>query len=194
MELKEKLEVFKKEIGYIQDVKVKSVLEKALNKVGDKFFIAPAASTGKYHPEFAQGDGGLIRHTKAIVWFMVQLFNIEQTSFDNGVPLEYNKDILIASAILHDSCKSGIKFDGAYTVFDHPILVEQLLQKEDLNEEEQKIWKHINSTIASHMGQWNHDDRSGITLPKPITDTQKFLHMVDYLASRRELDLKIFNN
>ena len=43
--------------------------------------------------------------------------------------------------------------------------------------------------LASHMGQWNADRRSGVTLPKPETAFQKFVHQCDYLASRRYLEI-----
>ena len=39
------------------------------------FFEVPASSTGKYHPEFALGDGGLIRHTKVAVRIAYELLN-----------------------------------------------------------------------------------------------------------------------
>ena len=42
--------------------------------------------------------------------------------------------------------------------------------------------------IASHMGQWSTDYKTGREiLPKPKTAAQKYVHMADYLASRKFL-------
>lgn len=44
--------------------------------------------------------------------------------------------------------------------------------------------------IASHMGQWNTDYKSGKEiLPKPSSPLQKFVHQCDYLASRKYLEV-----
>ena len=41
----------------------------------DYFFHEAASSTGKYHPKYALGDGGLLRHTKAAVRIAYELLN-----------------------------------------------------------------------------------------------------------------------
>lgn len=43
----------------------------------------------------------------------------------------------------------------------------------------------IYDLIASHMGQWNTNDYVNIVLPKPKTQLEKFVHLCDYLASRK---------
>ena len=63
--------------------------------------------------------------------------------------------------------------------------------KLSLNDEEVEF---ISSLIASHMGPWNTNPYSDIILPKPKNKYQKFVHMCDYLASRRYLDVKFENN
>ncbi len=43
--------------------------------------------------------------------------------------------------------------------------------------------------IATHMGQWNTDFKTKKeVLDKPKTGIQKFIHMCDYLASRKCLE------
>ena len=39
------------------------------------------------------------------------------------------------------------------------------------------------------MGEWNENKRSSTVLPKPETDIQKFVHMCDYLASRKDIEV-----
>lgn len=38
------------------------------------FFTQPASSSGKYHPSYALGVGGLVRHTKAAMIMAKMLF------------------------------------------------------------------------------------------------------------------------
>jgi uncharacterized protein (DUF3820 family) len=43
--------------------------------------------------------------------------------------------------------------------------------------------------ISSHMGQWSTDRKSSVVLPKPINVYQEFIHLADYLASRKDLTM-----
>ena len=62
-----KKEIFYDEINYIKDENLRKSLGELIELLPDYFFREPAASTGKYHPSYAQGEGGLLRHTKAAV-------------------------------------------------------------------------------------------------------------------------------
>ena len=44
--------------------------------------------------------------------------------------------------------------------------------------------------IASHMGVWNKDFDGNEVLPIPKTKYQNFVHMCDYLASRKSIILE----
>jgi uncharacterized protein (DUF3820 family) len=43
--------------------------------------------------------------------------------------------------------------------------------------------------IESHMGQWSTDRKSNVVLPKPVSVYQEFIHLADYLASRKDLTM-----
>ena len=62
-----KIDVFKNELNYIKDVRVKKSCSELINLLPDYFFEVGASSSGKYHPNYALGKGGLVRHTKAAV-------------------------------------------------------------------------------------------------------------------------------
>jgi hypothetical protein len=47
----------------------------------------------------------------------------------------------------------------------------------------------VSNAIASHMGEWNTNKRSSTTLPKPSDKIGKFVHMCDYLASRKDIEV-----
>ena len=157
---------------------------KVLEKVDNEFFVAPASSTGKYHPTYALGEGGLYRHTRAAVNIGNDLLNLD---IFNGYD-ELEKDAILCALILHDTCKSGINWDSRYTVHEHPILVEKLI-RDTLDEEDNgEFAARVAPLIASHMGQWTTTRWSKITLPAPDTDAECFVHMCDYLASRKYLE------
>ena len=63
--------------------------------------------------------------------------------------------------------------------------------KLSLNEDEIKFMCKV---ISSHMGEWNTSPYSDVVLPLPKDKYQRFLHMCDFLASRKFLDIKFENN
>ena len=187
-----KLEMLKKEINYVKDSERRKDLKTLIGLLPDYFFEVPAASTGKYHPDFAQGDGGLVRHTKVAVRIAQELLN------NNTVGAKFSdkdKDLIIMALVLHDGVKSGMEH-SKYTKFDHPLLVSKLIMEntDKLSLEIDDLRK-ICSMIESHMGEWTVDPYTKEeVLPKPRTAEQRFVHMCDYLASRKFLDVKFENN
>ena len=90
-------DTFEKEIGWIHSEKIAKFTTYCVNNLPDYFFTVPASSSGKYHPSYALGDGGLVRHTKAAVSIAHELFNLEMFPFTND-----EQDLIIVSLILHD--------------------------------------------------------------------------------------------
>ena len=184
---KTKIEVFKKEIEYINNERYKKSIKTLISLLPDYFFEVAASSTGKYHPSFALKDGGLVRHTKVAVRIAKELFNDESVS---GAYTHNEKDLMMMALIMHDGLKSGLK-KSEYTNFDHPLLVSDYIKenKDKLTLNEKEI-NFLCSVIESHMGPWNTNNYSNVVLPKPETRYQRFVHMCDYLASRKFLDVK----
>ena len=58
---------------------------------------------------------------------------------------------------------------------------------------EEELDKACNA-VASHMGPWNTSNYSDVVLPVPKAPIEKFVHMCDYLASRRFINLDFDNN
>lgn len=187
----DKINYFKKELDYIFDTRLRDNMKILIELLPDYFFEVPASSTGKYHPTFALGDGGLVRHTKAAVRFAYELAN--NNSIGN-VFTDLEKDLIIMSLIMHDGCKSGLT-KSQYTVADHPLIVSKLIKdnkdKLTLNEDEINL---LCSMIETHMGEFNKDYRGNAILPLPSNKYQKFVHMCDYLASKKFLDIKFSAN
>jgi len=186
-----KKDYFNKELTYIKDLRLRKSAEVLIENLPDYFFKVAASSTGKYHPAFSLGEGGLLRHTKVAVKFA-------KTLLDNPIFGEkysdLQKDLMIIALMFHDGIKHGF-IEEKYTTANHPLLAGEFIEKEkdktELTDEEVKF---IVDCIKSHMGPWNTDYLSGEEiLPKPQNKFQNFVHMCDYLASKKFLDIKFVN-
>lgn len=188
----EKISCFKKEISYIKDEKLAKDLKVLIKLLPNYFFEIPASTTGKYHPKFALGEGGLVRHTKVAVKIAYELLN------NNTVGSKFtdrDKDLIIIALTLHDGLKCGEEHDK-YTKFDHPLLASKFIMenKDKLNMDIDDIRK-VCSMIESHMGEWTYDNyKQKEVLPKPRTAEQRFVHMCDFLASRKFLNVEFTKN
>ncbi|MEG2351139.1 MAG: hypothetical protein RSA10_03060 [Bacilli bacterium] len=186
-----KIKIFTKEISYVKNERYKENLEKLINLLPDYFFEVPASSTGKYHPYFALNDGGLVRHTKVAVRIAKEILDNDSISsgFSNN-----EKDLIIMALIMHDGLKSGLE-KSEYTNFDHPLLVCNYIMDNrgelSLTDKELNL---LTNMIKSHMGQWNTNTYSKVVLPKPENRFQRVVHMCDFLASRKFLDVKFNDN
>ena len=186
-----KIEIFNKEYTYIKNKKYVDNLKIMVDLLPNYFFEVPASSTGKYHPEFSLGDGGLVRHTKFAVRIAHELYSDESVT---GTFNQNEKDLMIFALVLHDGLKSGL-IKEEYTKVDHPVLVANYIRdnKDKLTLTENEI-EFICNVIESHMGPWNTDYKGNEVLPKPINKYQRFVHMCDFLASRKFLNTKFNNN
>lgn len=186
-EVKSKMEkstVFRVEMNYIKEETIRKSLAVMVEKLPDYFFHTAASSTGKYHPSYALGEGGLVRHTKAAVRVAYELLGNPAIG-DKYTQRE--KDLMIMGLILHDGLKLGLP-EEKYTRFDHPLLVGKFIEenKEDLFLTEEDI-SFLKEVISSHMGPWTTDYNGNEVLPKPKTKYQNFVHMCDFLASRKAI-------
>jgi hypothetical protein len=185
-----KSEVFNTEIKYIKDNRLRDNLVILLNLLPDYFYEVPASSTGKYHPSFSLGNGGLVRHVKVATRIAIELFNNEALHNFN----DKEKDLLLMSIILHDGLKSGL-IKSEYSKSNHPILMANFIKdnEDKLTLEKDEI-DFITSCIETHMGPWTKDYDGNEILRKPTSKYERFVHMCDYLSSRKFLDVKFKEN
>ena len=182
-------EIFANELAYFKNPHYKENAIFLLDQLPSYFFTIPASSTGKYHPSFSLGNGGLVRHTKVALKLAHELLENESIGY---VFTADEKDMILLALLIHDGVKEGIPQER-YARFDHPILVANLLRenKNTLTTDEAEF---IANMIESHMGQWNTNAYSKVVLPKPKNKYQKFVHMCDFLSSRKFLDVKFEND
>ena len=182
-----KIRVFEKELEWILNAKIREFAKIAVEGLPDYFFEVAASSTGKYHPPYALGSGGLVRHTKAALKIANDLLSLEMFS------KKYNgddRDLIIVSLMLHDGWKHGKEY-SRYTVAEHPVVAAEYVKEVDKDNTlltKEQVEK-LSSMIASHMGQWNTNKYKKEIMPKPKNGIQMFVHLCDYLASRRYLDV-----
>lgn len=170
----------------IQNIQIKELTKVVLKELSDYFFEAPASTTGKYHPKLGQGKGGLVRHTRGAVKVAEELFR--NHTAHNFSDLE--KDIIVSSLILHDGKKH---LDGGRTYNPlHPKDMAEFIVERFKGTSFEIIAKLIAENISTHMGEWCTDKLSGeVILETPKTEMQKFVHLCDYLASRRGIEIEL---
>lgn len=190
--MENKKDLLKEYFDSVQDENVKKFMEQCIETIPEYWYTVPASSTGKYHPNYALGNGGLMRHTIALLRFFDRL--VRNTMY--GSPFTNREmDLLRVACLMHDSRKSGSDEDFAiskYTKFDHPILaanVVRSIETEYITDEEKEM---IANAIESHMGQWNVDTygKSKVELPLPTNKYQKIVHLVDYLAAQKGVEVQ----
>ena len=180
----EKEEMFLDELSYIKNDDYADALLNIINMLPEYWFHEPASSTGKYHPEYALGDGGLLRHSKAAMRIGFDL--LENPAIGEKYTSR-EKDLMLMSLLVHDGLKLGINQEK-YTRFDHPILMGKFIidNKDEIGLSEEDA-KFMNDVIKTHMGVWTKDYNGNEVLEPPKTKYQNFVHMCDYLASRKSI-------
>jgi len=178
-------EIFAQEISRINATDVKILLDNVFDKIDPYHKEAPASSTGKYHPECSNGNGGLIRHTKYVTALALELIRATPE-------VENESDEIVAATILHDMLKypnassndTGLK---QYTVANHPTLMADLIRTLFPSSEKAKT---IARLIECHQGrkEWNTDRTTGELINRPPEKQDEYLvHYADLLASRKWL-------
>ena len=186
-----KQEIFYDEINYLKNDNLKESLKKLIFLLPDYFFHEAASSTGKYHPSYALGDGGLLRHTKAAVRIGYEL--LQDPSIGNKYT-SIEQDLMLIALLFHDGFKRGVK-EEKYTRFDHPLIAAKVVL-DNYNEVGLSLddATFISEAIKTHMGNFTVDYNGNEVLEKPHTKYQNFVHMCDYLASRKYLDVVFKDN
>lgn len=180
MNLEEK---FIQECNNLSNDKIREVVLNTVLEIPKYFYTIPSSSSGKYHPSDEIVEGGLVRHTLKDVKVAKEMASMYNLS-------EYELELCIAALLLHDCCKSGKKENSGHTEFLHPKYAAELIIENNFYNK--RVAKKIASLIKSHMGRWNTSKYApGKKLPKPKTKLQKFVHLCDYIASRKEFNIEI---
>jgi hypothetical protein len=174
---------FKPIIDTIQNDTIRMYANIIRHIIPPYIFEIPASSTGKYHPPTDLGEGGLKRHTLAVV----KMFDYLTTpTYSKMMFTQDELDCMRVACLMHDGLKMGWT-KGKTTIFEHPILMAKAIRgcQFILSSEYVNLIAHC---VESHMGQWNVSNYApGVVLPVPSDKYQYFVHLADYLASRPDL-------
>lgn len=175
-----KSEHFTRELNLIVDEELRMVTKAYLDeRVPDYFWEDGASSSGKYHPQFSQGQGGLVRHTKAVVMFAEELLKMSTYAYMK----EAYKDYAIAACIVHDTAKYGMTEFSKAEYKNHArnaAYAFQMFAKEC----DYQASEILLNAIVAHMGQWSTEKED-----RPFTNVDRLVHMADYIASRSFIDI-----
>ena len=178
------MKLFERELSLIKSESLRRAVYDYMNDsdyVPDYFWTDGASASGKFHPKFSHGIGGLVRHTKAVVMFAEELLRMSSYAYMR----EEYKDFVIAACIIHDTVKYGFDEEidkSAYA--EHASNAAQSFKEFCFHNTQYEPHYLLLQAVRSHMGQWSTDKED-----RPFTSVDRCVHMADYKASRSFIDI-----
>lgn len=181
------IDFFKKELSLIKDENLREIVRSYMaENTPDYFWTDGASASGKYHPQFSQGEGGLVRHTKAVVMFAVELLRMNTYAYMR----EEYKDYVIAACILHDTIKYGMGEEIDKDEYkNHARNAATVFKSWCEDTFGYSVSEILLNAIISHMGQWSTDKND-----RPFSPVDRCVHLADYMASRSFIDIPCIVN
>lgn len=168
--------IFETELSRIKSDSIRKFAADLLNsgRIPLYFWEDGASSSGKYHPRFSQGYGGLVRHTKAVCLILEDTLRLWDFT-------EEEEDFARVATLFHDCVKYGMEtFDKSKYKF-HAENAAALVAEEWKNAFGTDCPECLINAMCRHMGRWGAD--------KPQTDFDYAVHLADYFASRKFIDI-----
>jgi len=166
-------------VDNIQNGVISRFTRTALSQVPDSFWVIPASSSGKYHPQQSNGEGGLIRHILACLYFAKEMKSAYRLN-------EFDYDIVISAIVLHDIGKAMAE--------PHDCVATRFLAY--VNSEDNTITDRVIRCVRWHMGRWATGSTDCLTFeqgskvwPDSFTLLEQITHLCDYMASRKRVEL-----
>lgn len=184
-----KSENFNEELSLIQDSGNRQTVKAFLDTVvPDYFWSIPASSTGKYHPALSQGEGGLVRHTKAAVRVAEELSRMNDFVY-------VDMDIVYAAIIIHDTFKLGEEESKSrYTIKHHGEVAADKWHSFAVNSRniDTDFVYGVSECVLWHMGQWSGNkiiDTYG-EVNADFENESQMVRFADYMASRKFISME----
>ena len=172
---------FTKELNLITDQTLRGFTRRFLTAVApDYFWTIGASASGKYHPVFAKGEGGLVRHVKAASRILEEL--LELNSY-NYIPDLY-KDYARVAILIHDCFKYGKGSIDKSQYANHGKVCAHMIEVVWDNRFQEQAPDLLTMAVNSHMGQWHGPEEQ-----KPFTPIDRLVHLADYISSRSFFDI-----
>ena len=187
---RELVATFKDELSKIKDLDFRYAVQEILITAPDDILKMSSSSTGKYHPPDEFQDIGMIKHIKRFAAYAEEAIRMYYD--DKDTKYGFCLDVLVATAILHDSIKRGMK-NGKHTVKKHPIYAYELIQKymTDSGLEGNDKLKYLSICCLWHEGRWTIPESEALVPKSSLTSVERRLvllaHTCDYVVSRRSV-------
>lgn len=194
-------ENFAEELELIKSKKVRDFTIDVMDNLASSYFwTAPASSSGKYHPPWDNGEGGLVRHVKIVTTFGHQFArSLPITTKEcqaKNISKDMYSDVIVSACLLHDCENFGPDYDGTRGSLPkdntkmHGIRMAQKIHKERFAGKELTFpQKCILRGIACHMGIWtgyeNMDFIPHYQKDPVVKKVCQCVHFADYAASRK---------
>lgn len=177
------------ELKLIKNNEIRDFVYHCLEQAPVYFWTNPSSSGGKYHNATNNGDGGLVRHSRATAMFGADFARMYSMS-------QADTDAVVAACILHDLCKYGLP-GGKYTTPDHCYTSAKYVN--GLAQQYEKaipMLKEILGGIAWHNGQWTKrlNGQTVKNFPTEYSKIEEIVHMADYASSRSYVSINKFDS
>lgn len=170
------------EAAKVSDKSLERFLLAAIDKFPDYFWTAPA-SISKHHPPDEREPGGLVLHTRRLCKLADDISRLHALNF-------WEKDVLIASCILHDSFARGLP-NEVKTHSDpmHPLYPEFMFPYNafaDRYIKDKRIYDEIMLCVTSHLGRFSFSESMKSTKKLPL-----LFQLIDYVGSRDYIKIEL---
>jgi HD superfamily phosphohydrolase YqeK len=173
------LKAFAYELGKIKSPELLKITKQILLKCCDYCCDESASSTGKFHPSFSLGPGGLVKHIKAVCKNTETILRM-MPQYDGE-----DWDIPYIAAILHD-CMKYTEYKQQYTHENHPNLMAAAIRqhKTDDTELNTKL-ERIASNVETHMSRFNTCRHSDDIMPPPTSMENMIVAIADMISAQK---------
>lgn len=170
------------EIRKITGADIQDFLFSAIEDFPEYFWEVPA-SRSKYHYPDEREKGGLVLHVRRLCKLTDDIVRMYELN-------KWERDVLLAACILHDSFSRGIppNIKNASDAL-HPFYPELMFPYNayaDRYLKDERVYDEIMSCVASHSGRFS-PIKSVISNKKLPT----IFHMMDYIASRDYIKIEL---
>lgn len=171
-------------IGYVlaqlTDAYLRELAVELLEHVPEPFWTAPTSSSGKYHPDFALHENGLVRHTVAVMFIAKDLcVQNDLTGLD--------RDIVMLAAAMHDTYKGGDYPIWGYAKDHADIAACKILEKRSYSRttEQQESLVQVTWAVRQHMSMWGMHPLPVRKMDVYYRPASAVVATADYIASRK---------
>lgn len=172
--------IFSDILSQISNKDIRNFTIECLKDAPEELETVPASSTGKYHPEKANREGGLVWHIQRTCYFGYMF--IQSYKWDKD---DIKGDIVISALLLHDIGKRK-NYRDYFDYVNHPQTAAVMLERHK-NLIPEKVFKLIQGCVLHHMGVFGGKWKKELNKYNIL---ELIVHNADLLASRKEIQVQ----